>query len=319
MNEILKFLKKQEKMILYLDCELPKNKLHKIKENEKYFFTNSLEEAVKYANLYLFDLVILDTNFAETEQIKVFDLIKKIKKQNSKIKIIAFSKRDDFRTVFYSYQAGIDIFIPKDNINSNYFQTVIKLLMKNYYRIIISKNRLLQKNYELMNFYAKNINTDILIQGENGTGKGIIAKAIHTLGEYRGKFVVQNCAGIPDTLFESEMFGYEPNSFTGADKKGKIGVIENADDGVLFLDEIGDLPLLQQAKLLRVIQRKMILRVGSIKEKKVNIRYVYATNKNLFNEVENEAFREDFYYRLKGAEINIPPLRNTPQDISSLY
>ena len=173
----------------------------------------------------------------------------------------------------------------------------------------------MQQNYELLNFYAKNLKSDVLITGDNGTGKGIIARAIHILGDNKGEFVVQNCAGIPDTLFESEMFGYVSGAFTGADKRGRIGVFEKADNGILFLDEIGDLPMNQQAKLLRAIQRKVILKVGSNKEKKIDTRYIYATNKNLLEAVNDNNFREDFFYRLKGAEIDIPSLKDTKEDI----
>jgi len=194
-------------------------------------------------------------------------------------------------------------------------RTAVELVLQGYSRIIISKNPQTQKNYELLSFYAKKLKSDVLIKGENGTGKGILARAIHLLGKSKGEFIVQNCAGIPDTLFESEIFGYVAGAFTGADKRGKPGVFEKANNGILFLDEIGDLPMNQQAKLLRAIQRKVILKVGSSKEKKIDTRFIYATNKNLYEEVQSQSFREDFYYRLKGAEINIPPLRETQEDL----
>jgi len=312
-NLILKFLKELNKTILYLDHEIPKSKIHKIKESEKYIFTNLIQEASEFCKRYLFDLIIFDPDFDKNEDLWI--LIKKLKTQNKKTKIIAFSNKDDFENVFKAYQSGIDIFISKEDINLEYFKTVVELLLKGYSRILISKNPELQKSYQLLSFYAKNIDTDILIAGENGTGKGILARAVHILRDYKGEFIVQNCAGIPDTLFESEMFGYEAGAFTGADKRGKTGVFEKANNGILFLDEIGDLPLNQQAKLLRTIQRKVILKVGSTKEKKIDIRYIYATNKNLYDAVRQNMFREDFYYRLKGAEINIPSLRETPEDI----
>ena len=313
LNQILKFLKESNKTILYLDTEIPKSKIHKITESGKCIFTNNIQEASEFSKKYLFNLIIFDPKFEEKEIL--LNLIMKIKTQNNRTKIIAFSSEDDFENVFKAYQSGIDVFIPKENIEPEYFKTVVELLLRDYSRIIISKSFKLQKSYKLLSFYAKNINTDIMIAGENGTGKGILARAIHILGDYKGEFIVQNCAGIPDTLFESEMFGYEAGAFTGADKRGKTGVFEKANKGILFLDEIGDLPLNQQAKLLRAIQRKIILKVGSTKEKKIDVRYIYATNKNLYSAVRQNMFREDFYYRLKGAEINIPPLRETPEDI----
>ena len=312
-NQILKFLKELNRTILYLDPELPERKCHRIKEKEKYTFTNSIQEAVDLCKKFLFELIIFNPNFAEKEIL--FDLINKLKIQNKKTKIIAFSNEDDFENVFKAYQSGTDLFIPKESINLEYFKTVVELVLQDYSRIIISKNPELQKCYQLLSFYTESINSDILINGENGTGKGILARAVYILGNYKGDYIVQNCAGIPDTLFESEMFGYEAGAFTGADKRGKTGVFEKANKGILFLDEIGDLPLNQQAKLLRAIQRKVILKVGSTKEKKIEVRYIYATNKNLYEAVQQNNFREDFYYRLKGAEINIPPLRKTPEDI----
>jgi len=313
LNQILKFLKELNKTLLYLDPEIPKSKIHKIKDSEKYAFTNSIREATDLSKKFLFDLVIFDPDFEEREIL--FDLIKKIKTQNKRTKIIAFSDEDDFDNVFRAYKTGIDLFIPKMNINPEYFKTVVELVLRNYSRIIISKNPELQKCYQLLSFYAKEINSDILLKGENGTGKGILARAIHLLGNYKGDFIVQNCAGIPDTLFESEMFGYEAGAFTGANKRGKTGVFEKANNGILFLDEIGDLPPDQQAKLLRAIQRKVILKVGSTKEKMIDVRYIYASNKDLYHAVRQNMFREDFYYRLKGAEIQIPPLRETPEDL----
>ncbi len=313
LNEILNFLKNLDKSVLYFNLELPKTKTHRYSSREKYVFSGSISELSETSKRLSFDLIIYDVK--ENDEIPLSDQICNFRKQNKTVKIVFLSKQDDFQSILGVYQSGIDIFLPKENINFSYFKTVVEVLLKNYSRIIISKNQELQKSYELLSFYAKKINSDVLLLGKNGTGKGILARAIYVLGTYRGEFIVQNCAGIPDSLFESEMFGYEAGAFTGADRRGKIGVFEKADKGILFLDEIGDLPINQQAKLLRAIQRKVILKVGGIKERKIDIRYIYATNKKLFREVAQGNFREDFYYRLKGAEINIPPLRHTPEDI----
>ena len=307
MKKIVEILESFNKNILYLsEDEIPTN------NGTKPAICNRLDSAIKYQKEYLFDLIIIDIQLNESK-IKIAKFLSKIKKQG--IRLIVFSEKDDFNSVFFAYQSGADIFLPKKDINITYFKTAIELFLKGYNRIIISKNRAMQRNYQLLSFYAKIIKTDILILGENGTGKGIIAKAMHKLSDTKGDFFTQNCAGIPDALFESEIFGYLAGAFTGADKKGKKGVIAQADNGILFLDEIGELPLNQQAKLLRVIQRKVILPVGSSKEEKVNLRFIFATNKDLFLEVQNGSFREDFYYRLKGAEIYILPLRETKDDI----
>ena len=306
MQKIEKILKEFNGKVLYFDTEVSPQKTTKSVEN--CVFTNSLNGAFNLTQKFMMNLVILEL----TDNEDVFKLIKSLKK-NGQTKIIARSYRDDFDTIFRAYQSGIDLFIPKGN--EEYFHVALQLFLKDFSRIIISKNEQLQQNYKLLKFYAEKITTDVLILGENGTGKGIMAKALYELSGLNGDFVTQNCAGIPESLFESEMFGYKAGAFTGADKNGKMGVFEKANKGILFLDEIGDLPLSQQAKLLRAIQRKRILKVGSVEEIKISPRFIYATNRNLLDEVKNDTFREDMYYRLKGAEISIPPLRQTPEDL----
>lgn len=161
-------------------------------------------------------------------------------------------------------------------------------------------------------------NTTVLITGESGTGKELIAKAIHYNSSRQSKpFVAINCASIPETLIESELFGYEPGAFTGATVR-KRGLFEVANEGTLFLDEIGDLPLSIQAKLLRVLQEKEIMRLGGRESIKVDVRIIAATNKNLEEELKKGRFREDLFYRLKVITIEIPPLRERKEDIPLL-
>jgi len=163
------------------------------------------------------------------------------------------------------------------------------------------------------------MNTTIMITGESGTGKEMIAKLIYEHSERRnGPFIKVNCAAIPENLMESEFFGYEEGAFTGAVKGGKIGFFEMANDGTLFLDEIGDLPFAMQPKLLRAIQEKEIMRVGGDCEIPVDVRIISATNRNLKNLVANGNFREDLYYRLNVALIEITPLRERKEDIQPL-
>ena len=155
----------------------------------------------------------------------------------------------------------------------------------------------------------------ILIQGETGTGKELIANAIHEDSpRAKAPFVAVNCASIPDTLIESELFGYEEGAFTGAKRKGNVGKILQADGGTLFLDEIGDMPLNLQARLLRVLQERKVTPLGSIKSYPVDIAIVCATNRKLRDMVAQGEFREDLYYRLNGLTVNLPPLR-TRSDI----
>jgi transcriptional regulator with PAS, ATPase and Fis domain len=159
----------------------------------------------------------------------------------------------------------------------------------------------------------------VLINGESGVGKEVIAQAIHQLGSRSKKpFLKLNCGAIPESLLESELFGYSKGSFTGADKNGKEGYFKQADGGVLFLDEIGEMPVHLQVKLLRVLQEKEVIPIGSTKPIKVDVQIVAATNKNLEKMVENREFREDLFYRLNVIPIHIPPLRERPEDIPLL-
>lgn len=164
----------------------------------------------------------------------------------------------------------------------------------------------------------KSANNDfsILITGETGTGKEVFANALHYASNRRNKtFIRMNCAAIPSELLESELFGHVEGSFTGAKKGGKKGKFELADGGTIFLDEIGDMPLSMQAKILRVLQEKEIEKVGGEKTIPVDVRVISATNHNLEEKVKNNTFREDLYYRLNVINIKIPALRERPADI----
>jgi transcriptional regulator with PAS, ATPase and Fis domain len=159
----------------------------------------------------------------------------------------------------------------------------------------------------------------VLIMGESGTGKELLAQSIQN-GSSRSRlpFVAVNCAAVPEHLLESELFGYAGGSFTGALKEGKEGLLEQANNGTVFLDEIGDMPLMLQAKLLRVLQERQIMRVGSNRLTQVNIRVLAATNRNLQERIRAGQFREDLYYRLNALTLMVPPLRERPEDIFPL-
>lgn len=166
---------------------------------------------------------------------------------------------------------------------------------------------------------AASFDSRALIQGETGVGKEVIAKLIYRNGVRKGKpFLAVNCGAIPETLLESELFGYEPGAFTGAEKSGKKGFFELADEGVLFLDEIGEVSPSFQVKLLRAIQENEIMRVGGIAPIKLNVQIIAATNKDLLEKVASGEFRSDLYYRLNVFPIKIPPLRGRKKDIVAL-
>jgi transcriptional regulator with GAF, ATPase, and Fis domain len=160
--------------------------------------------------------------------------------------------------------------------------------------------------------------TTVLIHGETGSGKELVARAIHAGGKRRGQaFVAVNCAALPETLIESELFGHERGAFTGADRR-RMGKFELADGGTLFLDEIAELPMPAQAKLLRVIQESAFERVGGAETVKVNVRLLAATHRDLARQVERGRFREDLFYRLNVFKISVPPLRERGEDLKAL-
>ncbi len=174
---------------------------------------------------------------------------------------------------------------------------------------ILGRSCQIEKTKALAARFART-NENVLITGESGTGKELFAQAIHNASSPDGPFISINCAAIPPRLIESELFGYESGSFTGAEKGGKPGKIELADGGTLFLDEIGDMPLELQATLLRVLENKRVVRVGGTNYKQIDFRLVAATNQNLSDLVSQRLFREDLLYRLSVLSIQLPPLRN---------
>lgn len=181
--------------------------------------------------------------------------------------------------------------------------------------IIIGKSQPMRRLFAQIDCLSQ-YSTTVLIRGETGTGKELVAKALHYNGNgvRKGLFVPINCAGIPETLLESELFGYVKGAFTGA-MRDRIGKFQYADGGTLFLDEIADMNKYLQAKILRVLQDKEITPVGSNESRKVNVRVVAATNKPLEEQVEMGNFREDLYYRLNRAILIVPPLRERKDDI----
>lgn len=183
---------------------------------------------------------------------------------------------------------------------------------------IIAESPQMREILDLLNKVTK-VDVPILINGPTGSGKEVIANYIHSISDRKDRpMYTLNCAAIPDTLIESELFGYEKGAFTGASNQGKVGLIEAADGGVLFLDEINSMPLMTQAKLLRVLESKQIIRVGSVKPRNVDFRLICAANESLADLVEKNLFRADLYFRINVINVDIPPLCERVDDILSL-
>ena len=201
---------------------------------------------------------------------------------------------------------------------NQYLKSRIKTMETSYsFHDITAKSRTMQEVFKLAEKAAK-FATTVLITGASGTGKELIARGIHRMSDRAEKPMVPvNCGGIPENLMESEFFGYKKGAFTDA-KADKHGLFEEADGGTLFLDEIGELPLSMQVKLLRVLQESEIRAVGELKTRKIDVRVIAATARNLEDEVKNGRFREDLFYRLNVLAIKLPPLKDRTEDIPVL-
>jgi two-component system, NtrC family, response regulator AtoC len=261
------------------------------------------------------------------------ELIEKIKGVHEEIEVVVISEQDEVGTAIELLNAGAyDYIVKTKDIRDKLVNTInnisksrdLKKQVNRLQREVGKKydfqNMIIGQSEPMKNIYAlleKAVKTDITVSitGETGTGKELIAKALHFNSKRKNApFVPVNIAAVPKDLVESELFGHEKGSYTGAANK-RIGRFEEADGGTIFLDEVADIELHMQVKLLRVLQEKEFCRVGSNKILKTNCRVVVATNKNLMEEVKKGRFREDLYYRLLGLNIHLPPLRERGKDI----
>jgi len=216
-----------------------------------------------------------------------------------------------------SIQSALREIIDRRALRRETFILEKQLEKKYFFQDIIGKSPYMLEIFSLIEKVAKHF-TSILITGETGTGKELVARAIHKLsptGDH--KLIICDCVSIPESLFESELFGYMKGAFTGADKN-KRGLFEEAHDGIIFLDEIGEIPPSIQAKLLRVLEQHEFRPLGSIETKRVNVRVIAATSRNLREGIQEGTFREDLYHRLNKVEIHLPPLRERTEDIPLL-
>jgi len=274
------------------------------------------------------DLVLLDIMLPGLDGIET---LKRIKQVDEHLPVIMLSAQGRIDVAVDSIKYGAYDYFSKP-IDQQKLELALKNAIRNYdllkevqnlkehvkkeysFDNIISADGKMQDVFKLVSKVLDN-DISVLIYGESGTGKELIARAIHYNGNRKDKpFIVVNCASIPRELLESELFGHEKGSFTGAHQR-KLGKFEYAKDGTIFLDEVGELEMLLQAKLLRVIQQKEFERVGGTELIKTNVRIISATNRDLKHAVEQKQFREDLYYRLNSFPIFIPPIRQRRADI----
>lgn len=297
-----------------------------------------LSDAIKFYAEDIFDVVLLDIMLPDSRGIETFQNI------NRRIKdapIVVLSALDDEKLAVSAVRQGAQDYLVKMQIDGELLARSIryaierklagnsakKLLSEStpipeqseyQYLKMIGSGQRMKEVEELVSTVAKTSNTSVLIQGETGTGKGLAANAIHFLSSRRTHpFIKLNCSSIPDTLLETELFGYEKGAFTDA-KQGKKGLFEVAEGGTIFLDEIGDMDLKLQPKILHVLENRTLRRVGGILDIKTDVRIIAATNSNLEQLIAEKRFREDLYYRLKVMTIDIPPLRNRKEDIAPI-
>ncbi|MCL4490489.1 MAG: sigma-54 dependent transcriptional regulator [Nitrospirae bacterium] len=288
-------------------------------------------EGIKLAETEGFDIVITDLRLPDTDGIGVLKAVKGIAQDTGVIIITAFA---DVKTAVEAMREGaydyiskpfdpdelllvISRFIKHKELENENIRLREEIRACKHFEHIVGNSPAMQSIFEKINVVA-NTDSAVMIYGESGTGKELVANAIHNLSPRKDKpFVKINCAAIPDALLESELFGHEKGAFTGAIQRRK-GKFEAADDGTVFLDEIGDIPLPLQAKLLRVLENRTFERLGGNESLTVNVRTIYATSKNLKDEVKANRFREDLYYRLNVLPMTVPPLRERREDIPLL-
>lgn len=276
------------------------------------------------------DLVILDMRLPGINGMETF---KRIKKIDSKLPVIIVTAYGTTQIAIEATKMGAYDYVLKpfdvpemlnlieQAIEAGYFmRSPVKVDAspdKQSGDAIIGQSRLMQNVYKSIGRVSQT-DASVLILGESGTGKELVARAIYQNGIRSDKaFLIINCVAIPENLLESELFGYEKGAFTGASRR-HIGKIEQANGGTVFLDEIGDMPLNIQAKILRLLQEKSIERLGGEEIIPVDVRIIAATNKNLEQAIKEEKFREDLYFRLKVVTLELPPLRDRRDDITSL-
>ena len=300
-------------------------------ENFEVFTAENGQKALEIVQTTDLDLVLTDM---QMPIMNGMELLKQIKPINPDLPVIMLTAYGEVEKAVAAMQAGAFNYLTKPFKNTELIANIKKAI--EHYQVIqenirlrhevqerysfadmIGKNRQMQELYSMIEKVAPTP-ASVLITGESGTGKELVARAIHNhSSRAKEPFISVNCAALPESLLESELFGHEKGAFTGAVALRK-GRFELADGGTLFLDEIGEMAIGLQAKLLRILQEKTFERVGGTQEMKVDVRIVAATNKNLMDEVKGHRFREDLYYRLNVLHLQLPPLHDRKDDIPLL-
>ena len=317
--------------ILVIDDEAAiRDSLRMTLEYEGYEFLGAAtgQEGLALAEREAPDLVLLDVKMPGMDGIEVLE---RLRNMNDQLPIVVISGHGTISTAVEATKKGAWDFIEKPFASERVLVSLRNALDQRQLR---DENRSLKKAVEVRHQMigesgvlsqimaaisrAAPTNATVLISGESGVGKELVARTIHRNSlRSRERFVQVNCAAIPEELIESELFGHEKGSFTGATEK-QMGKFEQADRGTIFLDEVGDMSAKTQAKVLRVLQEGEVERLGSARTIKVDVRVIAATNKNLEEEIEKGHFREDLYFRLAVIPIHVPPLRDRPEDVPLL-
>jgi len=301
-----------------LSEENPKYKLDEAPDGEK---------AISLIKTQHYDLVLCDIKMPKKDGIEVLEFVSSY---DSSIPIIMISGHGDLKTAVKAMRMGAYDYIEKPPDLNNLLNSVRSALVKTKTKKILKKTKKTNSKYEIIG-ESKQIksvksliekiaptNAKVLILGPNGSGKELVARQIHSNSlRSDGPFIEVNCAAIPSELIESELFGHIKGSFTSA-HKDRIGKFEAANEGTIFLDEIGDMSLSAQSKVLRAIQENKIQKVGSDKDIYVDTRVIAATNKNITELIKSNKFREDLYHRISVIELNVPPLNDRKPDIPLL-
>jgi len=321
------------KILVTEDDQVQRDVIADILLRERYEVTTAVsgQEALKALEQDVFALLLTDMRMPEMDGL---ELLRKAKRCRPNIEVVVMTAHATVQTAITAMKEGAVDYLEKPFDKAELLVVVAKAVDRGALRIenehlrrlvtesasmgnIIGESDAMQAVFDVLR-RALPLDTTVLIYGESGTGKELVARHIHFAGPRKSKpFIVVNCAAIPDNLVESELFGHEKGAFTGADA-AREGKFETADEGTIFLDEIGDMRLESQAKLLRVLQDGVVERVGGTTPCEVNVRVIAATNTDLAALVEQGRFREDLYYRLDVLNIVLPPLRDRMEDLPAL-